>query len=295
MQKPISIAIVTPSFNQAPFIEETIRSVLDQQYPEIQYAVIDGGSTDGSKEIIESYSDQLHYYVSEPDRGHAHALNKGFSNTDCEIMAWINSDDKYTPRSLQTICQIFEQFPEVEWITGFNAYWNKDGVLTTAQRNTKNIYDYLTGNFRWIQQESTFWRRSLWQKAGGYIDENQRYMIDGELWSRFFQHAELYSVDAILSGYRIHDANRAHQHASECQLEMASIIDTMKTKLPAGINNTARLINKLKIIKKIPVINNFNFTKLIPTSHLEKHFQDINYKNIHYNNNRWKLRTLPFK
>lgn len=295
MQKTISIAIVTPSFNQAPFIEETIRSVVDQQYPEIQYVVIDGGSTDGSQDIIESYSNQLHFYTSEPDRGHAHALNKGFAETDCEIMAWINSDDIYTPKALQTVARIFDQFPEVDWITGFNGLWNKEGIMTTAQRNPKNIYDYLTNKHRWIQQESTFWRRSLWEKAGGYIDENQKYMVDGELWCRFFQHAELYSVDAILGGYRIHDQNRALQQADECHQEMLSIINAMRKGLPENVITTAKKIMTYKKIRKIPIIKKLGFSRMISTDHLDSIFQGIDYKNIHYTNGRWQIRTLPYK
>ncbi|WP_428035040.1 glycosyltransferase family 2 protein [Amphritea sp.] len=295
MPKPISIAIVTPSFNQAPFVEETIRSVVNQQYPELQYVVIDGGSTDGSQDIIESYADQLHFYTSEPDRGHAHALNKGFTKTDSEIMAWINSDDKYTPQALHTVARIFELFPEVEWITGFNGLWNKEGVMTTAQRNPKNIYDYLTGKYRWIQQESTFWRRSLWEKAGGYIDESQKFMVDGELWCRFFQHAELYSIDAILGGYRIHDENRAIQNAAECHQEMLSIIDVMKSELPENVITTARKLKILKKIRKVPIIKKLGLSRMISTNHLDSHFQEIDYKNIHYTNGRWQIRTLPFK
>src|SRR5262245_25856999 len=91
------ISIVTPSFNQARFVEQTLKSVLDQNYPALEYIVIDGGSSDGSREIIEKYRPRLSYFVSEPDRGHGHALNKGFAKTTGEIMAWINSDDMYLP------------------------------------------------------------------------------------------------------------------------------------------------------------------------------------------------------
>lgn len=295
MTKPTSIAIVTPSFNQAPFIEETIRSVVDQQYPAIQYVIIDGGSTDGSQDIIESFAKQLHFYSSEPDRGHAHALNKGFSKTDCEIMAWINSDDKYTPQALHTVARIFELFPEVEWITGFNGLWNKEGVMTTAKKNPKNIYDFLTGKYNWIQQESTFWRRSLWEKAGGYIDESQKYMVDGELWCRFFQHAELYSIDAILGGYRVHGENRAIQNRNECHQEMQLIINSMKNELPKNVIKTAKKISILKKIRKVPIIKQLGLSRLISTDHLDTNFREIDYKNIHYSDGKWQIRTMPFK
>jgi glycosyltransferase involved in cell wall biosynthesis len=161
------ISIVTPSYNQGRFLEETILSVLDQGYPDLEYVLIDGGSGDDSVDIIKKYQQNLHYWVSEKDEGHGHAINKGFSRTTGEIMAWINSDDKYTPWSFKVVSEIFTQFPHVMWIVGFNSWWNSDGAMTGAARIQKKIYDYLLGNYAWIQQESVFWRRSLWDKVGG--------------------------------------------------------------------------------------------------------------------------------
>src|SRR5215204_5758135 len=107
------ISIVTPSYNQAEFIEETILSVINQNYPNLEYIVIDGGSTDGSVEIIKKYEQYFSYWVSEPDKGHADALNKGFAKATGEVMAWINSDDKYFPWTFATVAEVYSQFPEV--------------------------------------------------------------------------------------------------------------------------------------------------------------------------------------
>jgi glycosyltransferase involved in cell wall biosynthesis len=236
------ISIVTPSFNQEQFIEETIKSVVEQNYPNLEYVIIDGGSTDSSVDIIKKYEKHLHYWISEKDAGHGHALNKGFAQTSGEIMAWINSDDKYTPWSFQVVSEIFLNFPHVMWIVGFTSAWNSAGAMTTASRCPKNIYDFLTGNYAWIQQESVFWRRELWEKSGGYINQEYKFMVDGELWTRFFLHAELYSVDCIISGYRVHSHNRALQNYSECMKEIEHAIACMRDKCSESIiKNSARL------------------------------------------------------
>ncbi len=104
------LSIVTPSFNQATYLEETIRSVLNQPSEDLEYVIIDGGSSDGSADIIRKYSNRLAYWESTADRGHAHAINKGFARTSGEIMAWINSDDKYTPWAFDVVMQVFSNF-----------------------------------------------------------------------------------------------------------------------------------------------------------------------------------------
>jgi len=115
-------------------------------------------------------------------------------------MGWINSDDKYTPWSLEVIAEIFTLFPHVGWIVGYNSWYNEKGVMTSASRVPKNAVDFLLGNYKWVQQGSVFWRRSLWEKARGFINEDYKFMVDGELWARFFHYSDLYSVDCILSG-----------------------------------------------------------------------------------------------
>jgi len=277
----MKICVVTPSFNQADFLEETILSVLDQDYPDLEYVVIDGGSTDGSADIIHKYSNRLHYWVSEEDDGHAHALNKGFSRTSGEILAWINSDDKYLPWTFQMVAKIFAKFPNVNWLVGFNAFWNQDGVLTHAEKVRKNIYDFLLGDFEWIQQESVFWRRSLWEAAGGRVSQNYEFMVDGELWSRFFLIDDLYHVNCILSGYRNHSANRARQNYPAIVAELREIVDTMKQRCPPDVLRNYRQIRRARAV---PLYR-----------HLAKRaLREARYHEITYQEGEWLERTRKF-
>ena len=216
MDKPFPvISVVTPSYNQGRFLEETICSVLTQGYPSVEYVVIDGASSDDSVEIIRRYADRLTYWVSETDKGQYDAINKGFARTTGEIMAWLNSDDKYTPSALTVVADIFRSFPHVEWITSVHPIrWNERGqAINVDFTGGFNQHSFLRGgNFpakgshgrRWIQQESTFWRRSLWERAGGHLDCSLGLAADFELWARLFQHADLYGVSALLGGFREH-------------------------------------------------------------------------------------------
>lgn len=287
------ISIVTPSFNQGEFLEETLLSILDQGYPNLEYVVIDGGSSDSSVEIIKRHAPNLHYWQSKRDKGHGDALNQGFIKTSGEIMAWLNSDDKYYPWTLRTVAEIFSAFPEVNWIVGFNSWWNDKGAATSAKRVPKNIYDFLRGDFQWIQQESVFWRRSLWEKAGGHINENYKLMVDGELWTRFFLNDDLYIVDCLLGGYRSHGTNRAHLHYQECLEEMHTAISVMKDKCPTDtINNLyaltrAKILNSKKITK-IPIIGKFIKSKMLNIP------ADLSYPYIYYSNGKWTKGYLPY-
>jgi glycosyltransferase involved in cell wall biosynthesis len=205
------ITIVTPAYNQADFIEATIRSVLLQGYPNLEYLVMDGGSSDGSREIIDTYRPWLSYAVSEPDGGQYAAINKGFDMSTGSVMTWLNSDDMLALNSLLAVGGIFADLGQtVHWITGVPAMWDRDGnlglVLPRPKLNRRSLrlgaYDGVTLHF--IQQEGSYWSRDLWKRAGGRLDTSLSFAADYELWCRFADHADLYGAAVLLAGFRKH-------------------------------------------------------------------------------------------
>ncbi len=204
----LKISIVTVCYNMAQYIETTIKSVLSQNYPNLEYIIIDGGSTDGTQQIIEKYKDKLAYYVSEPDNGMYDAINKGFSKATGDVYAWINADDIYMPWTLETVNHVFSKYPETDWLGGKYAFLNEDGTLAqifpqTCIRCQKDIANgwCREGVLGPLQQESMFWRKELYQKSGG-LKTSYRYAGDFELWTRFAQHASLTKLDLPLAAFR---------------------------------------------------------------------------------------------
>lgn len=242
------ISLVTPNFNSARYLEATIRSVLSQQYPNLEYIIIDGGSTDGSIEIIRKYASQLHTWVSEADRGMYDAINKGFARSSGDLMGWISATDLLHAGSLFVVGSVFRQFPEVEWITGRPTGFNDAGMAVEFLKLRQwSRMPFLAGANRYIQQESTFWRRSLWDRAGGRVDDSRRSASDFELWVRFFRYAKLYPVDALIGGFRSHPDSLGLQNLDECHRiqdeiiakELASMSGTGGLKLFRAVSTRA--------------------------------------------------------
>jgi len=199
------ITIVTPVRNGAKYIEDTIRSILSQGYPNLEYFIVDGGSTDGTVDIIRKYEAQIAGWISEPDKGVYDALNKGFARATGEVMGWLNASDMLHPNGLFVVGGVFAALKEVQWITGRPTKFSAEGeLIETMDLPRWSRYRFLAGANRYIQQESTFWRKSLWERAGGRVDASLRAEGDFELWVRFFRHAKLYPVDALIGGYRLH-------------------------------------------------------------------------------------------
>lgn len=202
------ITIVTPSYNQAEYLEECIDSILSQNYPNLEYIIMDGGSSDGSLEIIKKYQRHLAHWQSQPDGGQYRALNQGFRRSSGEIMTWLNSDDRLERRTLAQVASIFSGLDTVDWVTGRpriidaggSQLWLADTLPIWSREKYLNMNYYNP----YIQQEGTFWRRNLWNRAGAHIAGYLELAADLELWSRFFRYTRLFSVDAVLASYRQH-------------------------------------------------------------------------------------------
>ncbi|MGE5510781.1 MAG: glycosyltransferase family 2 protein [Bacteroidota bacterium] len=292
------ISIVTPNYNGARYLEATIRSVICQGYPNLQYIVVDGGSTDGSLEIINRYRDHISVVISEPDNGHGDALNKGFQRADGQILAWLNSDDMYLPWTFQTVAEVFTKFPHVRWIEGLQSYWDVSGRLYGTQNSLPlNQYDYLLGCYEWIQQESTFWTKDLWSEAGGRIAEDYKLMIDGELWARFFLHSRLHRVGYHLSGFRPHGANRSH-NTELLRQEMARAIDALRAAAPPEALDLVKQFKRIrKLLSPIPsaAIQGGIARRLIPEQ-LRKMGYEIIWRDPDLlGTDSWKISEIPFR
>jgi glycosyltransferase involved in cell wall biosynthesis len=226
MQNCPKISIVTVSYNQAAYLETTIKSVLNQNYPNLEYIIIDGGSTDGSVEIIKKYEKHLAYWISEKDNGMYDGLNKGFAKATGDIMAWINSDDIYHASCFSIVSEIFSTFPEVNWLLGVTTRWDEHGRASNLHcSNPWSKYKFYNKDFKWIQQESTFWRRSLWQKAGNSLNPSLQFAGDFDLWLRFFRTERLYITDGLLGGFR------ARQSQQKSKDNMADYLSEVNTQL----------------------------------------------------------------
>lgn len=231
------ISIVTPCLNAEAFIEETLESILGQGYPDLELVVVDGGSTDGTLAILERYRGRLASLTSGPDRGHADALNKGFARTTGEIMGWLNADDVLHRGALRLLARVFTGFPEVEWLTAQPSSMDHEGaVVAVDAARTWSRLGFVSGDYRWIQQESTYWRRSLWERAGSGLSTAHRLACDFELWMRFFRHAQLHTTEGLVGGFRMHPGQRTAGQLEAYEAEALQVVlAELRTLLDQGL------------------------------------------------------------
>ncbi len=218
-----SISIVTPSYNHAEFLERTIRSVLDQGYPDLEYLVIDGGSTDGSVDVIRKYEDRIDYWVSEPDRGQTHALNKGFKRATGEVCAWLNSDDMYCPGALMAAGRAFAEDPSLDFVFGnLIDVDENDRVLRVARRVPYSWRTLiLCGSEN--HQPSAFWKRELFGKHG-WLDEGLSCSMDTEFLCRITRHAKTKRLRVPAVYFRRHAAQKTQARGDVSRAEHRRVV-----------------------------------------------------------------------
>ncbi|MFX0194956.1 MAG: glycosyltransferase family 2 protein [Candidatus Hodarchaeota archaeon] len=219
MKKLPIVSIVTPSYNQGHFIEHTIQSVLLQRYPNLEYMIIDGGSTDGSVDIIRKYEDRLDYWASQKDRGQAHAINKGFAKAHGEIFGWLNSDDFLLPGAIWHIVEMRQKYPKaVAWVGGCYRIDPDGRILSMVIPNgldRDSLADW--GSRGYFHQPSCFFAAQAWHKRG-LFDENLHFTFDLDLWLKLSTMGTFASTAEIISAAIIHkdaktQAQRLEMHA----------------------------------------------------------------------------------
>lgn len=225
-QKPL-VTIVTPSYNQAEYLEQTIQSVLGQDYPNIEYMVVDGGSTDGSVEIIKAYADRLAWWVSEPDKGQADAINKGFAKATGKYIAWLNSDDVYLPGTITRAIKELEADPQLGLVYGNLLSINTQNVHVNTIRYRQFALEDLLSFFI-IGQPSVFMRRKVLEKVG-YLSLDYHYLLDHHLWLRFAAERPIKYIREPLAGARYHPSAKNMAMAEYFGEEAFRILDWART------------------------------------------------------------------
>ncbi len=218
------ISIVTPSFNQGKFLEKTILSVLEQGYPNLEYIIIDGGSTDESVDIIKKYADRLTYWVSEPDRGQSHAINKGFERATGEIFGWLNSDDWYHPGALQAVAEAFAANPEAGAVVGAGEMLfesTRDVILVEPfSVNLTTLYGAVD---KFFMQPSCLFTHTAWLECGP-LDENLHLAMDLDLWLRVAKKYRFALTDMNLSTSLVHPSAKTKALAAQSLVDACLVI-----------------------------------------------------------------------
>jgi len=208
----LRVSVVTPSYNQAAYVGQTMRSVHDQDHPDVEHIVVDGGSTDGSLDVIRQYADRA-TIIAEPDRGQTDAINKGLRRATGEVVCWLNSDDYFLPGTLSTVARYFADHPEVLWLTGDCAIVDAAGApIQQPVRWYKRTLRMLPSAFylgvtNAVTQPSTFWRRSVHDQLG-YLDESLHYTMDYDWWLRLNTLSRPARLNRTLTAFRIHEESK---------------------------------------------------------------------------------------
>ena len=283
------ISIITPSYNQGHFLEECIQSILDQQYPNLEYMIIDGGSTDQSPEIIKKYAPYLKYWVIEPDQGQSDAINKGLKHCEGEIINWLNADDFYEPRALFTVAESFQN-PQVKVVCGECKVVKNPRINSHISPGTDIYPGNLAKTIGWARtdQPATFYHQSAIERMG-QLDTSLHYLMDRDWWIKYLFHFGLENIaiiDKVLVNFRHHQQSKTISQKERFQLDRDSYYVAMSNlhglKEQSNFLEHNSLIIKDYKIKNLPLQNTrlikciLNYYFLLKAD--EYYAQNQNYK-----------------
>jgi Glycosyl transferase family 2 len=241
------VSIITPSYNQGQFLEATLRSVLEQDYPHLEYIVIDGGSTDDSPEILSRYASRLAYWESQPDRGQAHAINKGLQRAQGDILGWLNSDDVLLPGVVSRTVRVFNDNPWVDVVYGRLERIDASGKLLPTPQLPKDRVNFdlsqLLGECV-VNQPGSFWSRGIMERAG-LLNENLHYSLDYEYWTRLaLADAQFVHLPETVARFRLSSGSKTVGQTTIMAQEQLRVLEALASRpdLPARLGWTAEQV-----------------------------------------------------
>ncbi|MFZ5940797.1 MAG: glycosyltransferase family 2 protein [Bacteroidota bacterium] len=289
------ITIITPSFNQGEFIEETIRSVLLQNYPDLEYIIIDGASTDPTPEMIRKYEPWISYWISEPDSGQSSAINKGLVRVSGEIVNWINSDDLYEPGALFSVARFFMDHPDLDICAGKETVFENDHPDRTIPKEGTTVCPSVVDTIltAHIDQPPTFWRTSAFL-ANGPVNEEYHYLMDSEFWVRYLLangQKKVGKCGQFLTRFRLHGDSKTVKANPRFELER-KILELSLAEIcgtPGCV--TEYMKEEAGIDRVIPIlIRKENCSPLAKPGRVAAHFSYINYGHFYFNHEFDKCR-----